>query len=404
VSGSDISDSDIIKELRELGAEIIIGQKISEIPKDADLIVYSAAIPVAEPELFKEIKKLKIKSISYAEALGEISRGKKTIAVSGTHGKTTTTAMLANILIDAGLNPTVIVGSLMKDKKTGKQTNFIFGDSNLFVVEADEYQRSFLNLAPVVLVITNIDADHLDYYRDISDIQSAFSELVKKVPKEGAVVTNFSNTNVVPVIKSARALALDYNSADARGLNLRFPGEHNRENARAALTAAAFLGVKQKVAIKSLNDFEGTWRRFEYKGETARGALVYDDYAHNPQKVRAVLSGAREKFPDKKIIAVFQPHLFSRTKTLFNEFAESFSDANEIVLLPIFPAREKFDPTISSEMLAEKIAYISSDKRVNYFGSFEKTKNYLKDSVSKDSVIFTIGAGDVYKIASAIVE
>jgi UDP-N-acetylmuramate--alanine ligase len=404
VSGSDVSDSEILNELKKLGAKISIGQSILDVPKGTDLVVYSGAIPVADPKLFGEIKKLKTPSISYAEALGLISRGKKTIAVSGTHGKTTTTAMIAKILIDAGFQPTVIIGSLIKDPITSKKVNFINGGGEYLIVEADEYQRSFLNLQPQILVVTNIDADHLDYYKDLADIQSAFAELAVKVPKNGVIVTNFSNANVVPAIDAARAPVLDYHSADIFGLALKFPGEHNRENARAALTVSDFLGVPREKAIESLNKFEGSWRRFEYLGKTPNGVSVYDDYAHNPQKVRAVLAGAREIFPKSRIVAVFQPHLYSRTKSLFLEFSNSFDDADEVIFLPIFPAREKFDPSISSEMLSSEVARKCPGKTVLHIGQFERVEDYLRNLSDQETVIITIGAGDVYKIASIIVK
>jgi UDP-N-acetylmuramate--alanine ligase len=404
VSGSDVSDSEIISGLKELGAKISIGQSIADVPEGTDLIIYSGAITVADPRLFEEIKKLKIPSISYAEALGLISKDKKTIAVSGTHGKTTTTAMIAKILIDAGLEPSVIIGSLIKDPLSGKAVNFIKGEGKYLVVEADEYQRSFLNLQSHILVITNIDSDHLDYYKDLADIQSAFAELAAKVPRSGVVVTNFSNANISSVIETARASVLDYHSADISGLNLKFPGEHNRENARAALTVSDFLGVPRTKAIKSLNEFEGAWRRFEYLGKTKNGVSVYDDYAHNPQKVRAVLSGAREMFPKKRIVAVFQPHLYSRTKSLFEEFSNSFNDADEVIFLPIFPAREKFDPSISSEMLSSEVAKKFPGKTVRHMAKFEEAAEYLKKISNKEAVIMTIGAGDVYKIGQAIIE
>lgn len=407
VSGSDISDSELLNELRELGAKISIGQSIDLVPKDADLIIYSAAIPVADPELFKEVKKSKIPSISYAEALGVISEGKKTIAVSGTHGKTTTTAMLAKIMIDAGLSPTVLIGSLIDADSRGQargqsRTNYIHGNSDYFLVEADEYQRSFLTLRPFVLLVTNIDADHLDYYRDLSDVQSAFVELAKKVPKGGAIVTDLNNPNVEPVVDAANVSVLDYSLVDITGLALKFPGEHNRQNARAALTVAGFLGVPREKAVASLNNFKGAWRRFEYKGETEKGALVYDDYAHNPQKVRAVLAGAREMFPSKRIVAVFQPHLYSRTKTMLTKFSESFVDADEVIFIPIFPAREKFDQTISSEILLEKVKGVEPKKTLRHIVGFEEVADYLRNSTGKNDVIFTIGAGDVYQIVPAL--
>lgn len=403
VSGSDISGSEIVEELKALGAKISIGQSVGDIPENTDLIVYSSAIPVADPKIFQEIKNLNVKSISYAEALGLVSSAKKTIAVSGTHGKTTVTAMIAKILTDAGLDPTLIIGSLIKDPLTGKKVNFVRGAGDYFIVEADEYQRSFLNLNPYILVITNIDLDHLDYYKDLSDIQSAFFELIAKTAKSGAVVTNFSNRNVSPALEAARALVLDYHSADISGLNLKFPGEHNRENARAALTVSDFLGISREKAIKSLNEFDGSWRRFEYLGKTPNGISVYDDYAHNPQKVRAVLAGAREIFPENRIIAVFQPHLYSRTKSLFSEFSNSFKDADEVIFLPIFPAREKFDQSISSEILSAEVALKFSDKTVRCVNEFEEAAEYLRKLSNKESVVITIGAGDVYKIGQSII-
>lgn len=408
VSGSDVADSELLEDLRKEGAEIVIGQSLESVAKDAELIIYSAAIEVAEPELFRAVKKLKTPSLSYAEALGVISECKTTIAVSGTHGKTTTTAMVAKILMDAGLEPTVIIGSLIDADSRGhtrgqSRTNYIAGKSDYLVVEADEYQRSFLKLKPAILVITNIDADHLDYYRDLADVQSAFAELAAKVPKTGAIVTDLSNPKVGPAVAAACALVLDYSSADISSLKLPVPGEHNRANARAALKVADFLGVPREKSIAALNDFKSPWRRFEYKGETAKGAMVYDDYAHNPQKVRAVLAGTREMFPDKKIVAVFQPHLYSRTKTSLHEFAESFADADEVIFLPIFPAREKFDFTISSETLLQKTQAVYPAKMLRYSVTFEDAAAYLENTAGNNHLILTIGAGDIYKLANVLV-
>lgn len=413
ISGSDFTDSELIEVLRKLGAQITIGQEISSIPKDNDLIVYSTAIEVADKDFYKKLKKLKIPSISYAEALSEISKDKFTIAISGTHGKTTTTGMIAKILMDAGLDPSVIIGSILKETNS----NFVSGKSKpvrmangdilpggYLVVEVDEYQRKFLSVFPQILVINNIDADHLDYFKDLSDIQGAFSEFAGRVPKDGFIVTDFENENIAPVARAARAIMIDYNSIPIEGLKLKFPGEHNRQNARAALAVASALGIDLKKAISSLNEFSGTWRRFEYLGKTKKGALVYDDYAHNPQKVRALLAGAREFYPKEKIIAVFQPHLYSRTKTLLPDFVESFDDADVIILAPIFPAREAPDSTISSEILADLIRKNYPNKNIKHIGTFEKIEDFLNKEGKRDDVILTIGAGDIYKVAEAIVK
>lgn len=402
VSGSDVADSEIVEGLRKEGANIFIGQEISSVSKDADLIIYSAAIPAADPKLFGALKELKIPSISYAEALGEISRDKFTIAVSGTHGKTTTTAMLSTILIDAGLAPTVIIGSLMRDPKTGARTNFIRGESNYLVVEADEYQRNFLTLSPRMLLINNIGEDHLDYYRDINDIRSAFSELARRMPSDGVIVTDFSDRNAACVVKDAERAAFDYQSVN-QPIILKLPGAHNIANAKAALAVSSALGVFPAQALASLSGFGGVWRRFEKRGQTKGGALIYDDYAHNPPKIEALLSGAREFFAGKKIIAVFQPHLYSRTKTLFDGFAKAFKNADEIIVVPIFPAREPFDASISSEMLAKAIGKNENGKKVLFINSFETIARRLLRSVSSGDVVITVGAGDIYKIIDMIV-
>ncbi|MFA6445950.1 MAG: Mur ligase domain-containing protein, partial [Candidatus Paceibacterota bacterium] len=331
VSGSDRDETKVTEELRKAGATIFIGQKKENIPADCDLIVYTVAIGEDNPE-FAEAKRRGIKMLSYPETLNIISSQKYTIAVSGTHGKTTTTAMIAKVMIDNGLDPTVIVGSLIGD------TNFIMGKSRYLVVEADEYKKSFHNLEPSIMVITNIDEDHLDFYKDLADIQDSFLHLAKKIPKDGFLICNTKLPNLQSIIKSVGCRVIDY--GEIKLINkLLVPGEHNREDARAAVAVGQALGVDIKKADLAVSQFAGTWRRFEFKGKTKEGALVYDDYAHNPQKVKAALQGARELYPGKNIIVVFQPHLFSRTKLLLNEFAKSFGDADEVILTPIFPAR-----------------------------------------------------------------
>ncbi|MCX6717200.1 MAG: Mur ligase family protein [Candidatus Taylorbacteria bacterium] len=305
-----------------------------------------------------------------------------------------------NIILSTG---ELVVGSLLQstdrrglnaDKTQNNfQTNFIAGKSRYLVVEACEYRRSFLNIEPDIAVITNIDNDHLDYYKDIKDIQNAFGEFTKKVPEKGYIVCDEKDTLVREAIKNspykvsadgkskifwASAEEADASAEPLLGkakivfsnqfkskLKMKIPGEHNLKNAEKALAVAHLLEIDKKKAIMSLEEFSGTWRRFEFKGETDCGTLVYDDYGHHPTEIKATLKGAREFFSakggsaygggGKKIVAVFQPHLFSRTKLLLNDFAQSFKDADEIILAPIYPAREAFDPTISSDILAEKI-------------------------------------------------
>ncbi|HEY9584474.1 MAG TPA: Mur ligase family protein [Candidatus Paceibacterota bacterium] len=399
IFGSDFTDSELIQNLRTKGAKISIGQDINDIPKDTDFIIYSTAIKVADPDFYDKLKTLPIPSISYAEALSIISQGKFTIAISGTHGKTTTTGMIAKILMDAGFDPSVIIGSIFKETNS----NFVIGKSGYLVVEVDEYQRKFLTIFPKILVVNNIDEDHLDYFKDLADIQGAFAEFTARVPTDGVVITDFSHKNIGPIVRATKAIMIDYNSVPIDDLNMKFPGEHNRSNARAALAVACALGIDLKKAIESLNEFTGTWRRFEYLGKTKNGALVYDDYAHNPQKLQAVLSGAREFFPKERLIAVFQPHLYSRTKTLLKELSKSFVDADLIVLAPIFPAREAPDLTISSDILADELRAKHPGKVIKSLKTFEELSTFLNQEGRKGDVILTIGAGDIYKVAEKIV-
>jgi UDP-N-acetylmuramate--alanine ligase len=389
VSGSDRDDTKVTQELAKAGATIFIGTKKEYIPADCDLIIYTVAIPADNPEIL-EAKRRGIKMLTYPETLNIISKEKYTIAVSGTHGKTTVTAMTAKVLIDAGLDPTVIVGSLIGD------TNFISGHSKYLVVEADEYKKSFHNLEPSILVINNLDLDHLDFYKDLADIQNSFLHLAQKLPADGFLICNTKLSNLKPIIENVKCRVIDYGGLEFTG-KLLVPGEHNRQNAKTALAVAEALNIDLKKAELSLTQFAGTWRRFEFKGQTKSGALVYDDYAHNPQKVRAALQGARELFPDKRIVVVFQPHLFSRTKLLLNEFATAFGDADEVILTPIFPAREVFDPTISSEILAERIGSAAKS-----FLDFTSIISYLQSSLGPSDILITMGAGEQYKIGEAL--
>ena len=402
VSGSDASESEITKSLIKLGADIEVGHDAKNLPKDADLVIYTVAISKENPE-FLEAGKRKVKMLTYAEALHEISKDKFTIAVSGTHGKTTTTAMIAKILIDAGLDPTVIVGSLIKsDEKSGFATNFIEGKSKYFVVEACEYKRSFLNIEPTIVAITNIDNDHLDYYKDIKDIQSAFNEFAKKAPEKGFVVCNSRDKNISGAISGVSAKIVNWADFKADKLKLKVPGEHNKKDASVALAVAHLLGIDKKKAEKSLESFAGTWRRFEFKGETKDGTIVYEDYGHHPTEIKASLKGAREMFPNQKIIVAFQPHLFSRTKLLLKDFGKAFADADEILLAPIYPAREAFDGTISSEILAEEIK--KNKKTARAFSDFENIEKELKNLLGKGDVLITLGAGDAYKIGEKLLK
>lgn len=396
VSGSDNSASEITDVLQKEGAHIFKNQDVKNLESGIDLVVYTAAIPKDNTELL-EAQKRNIPILSYSEMLGLVSQNKKVIAVSGTHGKTTTTGMLAEILINVGIDPTVIIGSLLKNPRT----NFVAGKGEYFLTEADEYKKSFLSLSPYILVITNIDLDHLDFYKNLSDIQNAFIELVQKIPENGVLVCDPNNPHLQPVIKKTKCKIIDYKSESLDGLKLQVPGVHNKENAQVAVAVSGALGIDRKKVFDSLNAFTGVWRRFDFKGKTKSGALVYDDYAHNPQKVRAVILGAKEMFPEKRIVAVFQPHLYSRTKLFLKDFGESLSLADSVILLPIYGAREKFDSSVSSNMLAREI------ERKNVYVitalNLEDLKNKLNTDLKDGDVCLLIGAGDIYTIAPEII-
>ncbi|MBI5400780.1 MAG: UDP-N-acetylmuramate--L-alanine ligase [Candidatus Yonathbacteria bacterium] len=395
VSGSDRDGSLITEKLEEEGAIIFIGHDAKHVPEKCNLVVYSPAVSEDNPELLiaRESGAL---TLSYPESLGMISRGMRTVAVAGTHGKTTTTAMIAEILVGAKLLPTVIMGSFLK--KSG--SNFISGTSNIFVVEACEYKRSFLNLMPEILVITNIDNDHLDYYGTIEGVQKAFAEFAEKVPAHGAIVCDPSDTLVAPVLTKAVARIVDY-SLGSSTPKLAVSVEHNIKNAKAALAVTRLFGVQEDEAVRLLAEFQGTWRRMEYKGKLASGALVYDDYAHHPTEIKATLQGFRAKYPESRIRVIFQPHLYSRTKLLLNDFAQSFTDADEVIVAPIYAAREANDPEISAEILAWEIAKHHSTARVG--GDFSDIEKYLRDTVVAGDVIITMGAGDIYKVGENVV-
>lgn len=402
VSGSDQARSEITDDLEKLGAKIFIGHKTENIAKNIEAVIYTIAIPDSNPEM-QEARNRKREAIdfvesdfivaSYPEALGGLSKQKYTIAISGTHGKTTTTAMIGHILQKAGLDPTIVVGSKMLGGSENSESNFYGGSGKYLVVEACEYRRSFLNLSPQILVITNIEADHLDYYKDLADIESAFEELKVKVPKDGHIITEAEYKNV--------EIEKDY---------LLVPGTHNIKNAKAAIKAVESIAISNEEALEHLKSFRGTWRRLEYKGvaHSADGkseTVLYDDYAHHPSEIRASLLALRDKYPDYRLIAIFEPHQQSRTKLLFADFVESLAIADQIFIAPIYKAREAPDPTISNQILAEAVNKIKPSVAV---GGVEELKENitkithptsltLREEPKKKSCIVLMGAGDIYK-------
>lgn len=394
VSGSDNSESIITKNLEELGVKINKEHKKENIEEDTDLVIYTVAIKENNPELIKA-KEKNIPSLTYGQSLGIISKDLETIAISGTHGKTTTTAMIAKTMIDNHLDPTVILGSLLNKEKS----NLIAGQSKYFVVEACEYKRSFLNLNPKILIINNIEEDHLDYYKDINDIKNAFRELAEKVPQDGFVIYNSQDKNTTDVIKNLKCNLLDYSEFIDYNLKLKVPGKHNKSNAGVVLALAKILNIKKENAIKSLKDFSGTWRRSEYKGIGKNGCLLYDDYAHHPREIETTIDGFKEMYPNKKIVIFFQPHSFSRTKTLFESFIKCFYGVDRLYLLPIFQSREDFDYSINSEMLALEIQKIN--QKVFNLEELKQIKKEI-DDLDENYISITFGAGNIYTVYETI--
>ena len=396
VSGSDRSPSHVTALLEKKGIAVDIGQDRA-IPEGIEFVIYSAAVP-ADNHQRKDAADRAIPQMTYFEALGKVSEMKRTIAICGTHGKTTTTAMITKILVDLGASPSAIIGSLTKDF----ESNFVPGESDLFVVEACEYRRHFHHIAPSVLVITNIELDHTDYYKDMSDMLDAFHVMAKKVPEAGFIVANLNSESTREALLGIETKQLDY--IDEYSPDLRLLGDFNRTNARAAKRAvrAVLPQVSDAEMDESLRTFKGTWRRFEYLGETPEGALVFDDYAHHPTAIRETLKAARERFPGKKLVVAFHPHLYSRTKSLFAEFAEAFHDADDVIIAPIFAAREEEDPTISHRILAAKTR--TKHATAEALDSFPEIREKIRTSAGQGDIIITMGAGDIYKVAEELVQ
>ncbi len=393
VYGSDRDESPVTELLTRAGIEVIIGQQEGNLREGTDLLVYSAAVHEDNPERMKATE-LGIPQMNYFELLGSVSREFRTVAVAGTHGKTTTTGMLAALLRDVGVQPSAVVGSIVQDFGS----NYLAGESDLLVVEACEYQRHFLELSPEVLVITNLEFDHTDYYHSLEDVQSAFRALIEKVPEDGAIITDVEHPHIAPLLAGVRARVIDY--AQEPAYTLALPGEFNQLNARAAAAAAKAVvpGLERAAINHSLGNFRGTWRRFEYKGRM--GAVdVYDDYAHHPTAIKETLRTLRERVSGRILIA-FHPHLYSRTRDLLDGFARSFGDADEVLIAPIYPAREIDDGTISSEILAERIRGEGVSARALSFSEIEEA---LRREAQPGDTIMTMGAGDIYKLANALV-
>lgn len=386
VSGSDNASSDLTSALGKEGIIFYPGHDSSHITDGVTKVIYSIAVLESNPE-YQEAKKRGLELKTYPEALGEVTKEKTTIAICGTHGKTTTTAMTYYAMRACGINPTVIVGSLLAEGGT----NFIAGDSEYLIVEACEYKRSFLNLHPTHVIVTNIDADHLDYYKDLNDIRIAFQSFASELPPRGVLVTHPG----VDLDTSAKHVTTE--GVVENSITLSVLGSHNRENASLVLSLLTELGLPEGKIREGLNSFPGTWRRMEYKGKTKNEIEVYDDYGHHPAEIAATYAALREKYPKGEwhIVMLFQPHLYSRTKALLSDFVSVLSVIDEVYILPIYKARFEDDTVINQDIVVSAInAAGGNAKKV---GALSGVVSLVDSFTQKNTIIVNMGAGDAFK-------
>ncbi|MEO0292718.1 MAG: UDP-N-acetylmuramate--L-alanine ligase [candidate division WOR-3 bacterium] len=419
ITGSDIRESENVKRLKALGIKIYIPHHKDNIGK-ADVVVYSSAIPKDNVEL-QEARERKIPISRRAEMLAELMRIKFSIAVAGTHGKSTTTALIASILKESNLDPTIIVGGILRS--TGNTAKL--GESNYLVAEADESDRSFLKLFPTIAVITNIDAEHLDVYRDLDDIKDAFCKFANSVPFYGSVHLSMDDPSSISIRTEIERKVVTFGlspNADVRALNIRregfihyfdivtngekienvkinLPGAHNVINAIAACSVARELGIDGENIKRGITSCTGIARRFEKLG-FEKGILVIDDYAHHPREIEATLSGARAGW-NGRIIAVFQPHLYSRTILLKKEFGKAFFQADKVIITDIYPSREEPIPGITGEIIKEQCKNFGH-KDVEYIEKKEEIPEFLIPQLKEGDMVILLGAGNIYEIGKEI--
>ena len=424
VTGSDANDSDSIKLLKDKGIKVTVGHNLEDISK-ADVVVYSAAIKQDDPEML-QAKKLNIETIERADFLGILTRCfKDTICISGTHGKTTTTSMVSLCFIEALKDPSIQVGAFLKSING----NYKVGNSEHFIIEACEYVESFLKFSPKAEIILDIDNDHLDYFKTFDNIKNAFIKYVKLLPDNGLLIVNGDDKNCLDLCQYTNAKKVTYGIDNTKAnfvaknivfdndgfpefdvyyndeffmnLKLSVPGIHNVLNALACTAISTEYGISKKDIQDALIKFTGAHRRFEFKGKINNNVSVYDDYAHHPTEIKATYNSLKNKKYNKSW-AIFQPHTYSRTKLLLDDFAEALQDFDNVIILDIYAARETNTYNISSKDLADKIT--SLGKKALYMSDFDNCVKYIKDNVQKDDIVITIGAGTVTKIGPMLVD
>ncbi|MCM1568025.1 MAG: UDP-N-acetylmuramate--L-alanine ligase [Roseburia sp.] len=417
VSGSDRARSPVCEALKQKGITVFYGQRSENITDDIDCMIFTSAIREDNPE-FIAARKKNLPTLTRGQLMGQLmKRYGMPIGISGTHGKTTTTSMISEILLKAEMDPTVFVGGMLKSIGG----NLRIGRSDFFVTEACEYTNSFLSFCPRVGIILNIEEDHLDFFKDLADIRHSFKEYAGLLPADGCLIINgdierleeITENLACRVITFSVSCSGDYTPDDItydqwghpsftlrspgkppRRFTLKVPGLHNIGNALAAIALADFLGIDNAFISAALEAFSGTDRRFEYKGSIG-GVTVIDDYAHHPSEIRATLTAAGE-MPHHTLWCVFQPHTYTRTKAFLEDFAQALCLADRIVLTDIYAARETDTLGISSATLQEKIKALG--KECDYFPTFDEVENFLLENCTNNDMLITMGAGDVYKI------
>lgn len=421
VSGSDMNESYLLDKLRNQGAKIFIGHSKEHISDDVDMVIYTAAVHEDNPEMIATKEKNKL-TMNRAAFLGQIMREyKNSIAVSGTHGKTSTTSMLSTIFEYADLDPTILVGGNL----SVIGGNVKIGNSDHFITEACEYVDSFLNFNPKISIVLNIEEDHLDYFSGIDEIKASFNKFGKLLPKNGYFIINGDDENTKDILYDVKATIVKYgtnpsndavisniefdengygmfnlsfNGKDLGRFELSVPGIHNIYNASAAILASYVSDIDLEVIRKNIKSYNGVGRRFEVKG-SYNGALVVDDYAHHPTELKATLSAAK-KLKKSTLWCIFQPHTYTRTKTLFDEFTTCFSSADELILMDIYAAREKDTGLVSSDELGDSIR--KTGLSCINLHSHDEVADYLASKVKPKDLILTVGAGDVVKVGEIL--
>jgi len=422
ITGSDRAANDNTERLEGLGASLYIGHNAANVEPDVDVLVYSSAIPHDNPEILLAHQR-KIPVIRRAEMLAEVMRLKYGIGIAGTHGKTTTTSMISLVLMEGGVDPTVIVGGRLRGLAG---SNARMGKGEFIVVEADEYDRSFLSITPTIAVLTTLETDHLDCYRDLEDIKSAFLQFVNKVPFYGFVVLCLDEPalqDIMPKIKKkiityglngqADLQAVDlvhrlqrtkflvlHGGKELGEIELQIPGKHNVQNALAAIAVGLELHVPFDRVKTGIEKFTGVFRRWEVKAEVGE-IMVVDDYAHHPTEIKATLAGVKAGWR-RRVICVFQPHLYSRTRDFYDEFGRSFFNADVLVLTDVYPAREEPIQGVSGELIVNAAKELGH-KQVHYVPDKKAVPKFLMDIKQPGDIIITMGAGDIWKFGEEFI-